>query len=139
MALFDILKRKKTIKPKAKMEARPKKPEKIEKPVAEPAPKARKEMIIRETNLLLKTPHITEKATDLVKNNQYVFKVFPRANKTEVKKAVENVFGVDVMSVRIINVPKRKRRLGKVEGFRTGYKKAIIRIKAGQKIEVLPR
>ncbi len=139
MALFDILKRKKTEKPKVKAKEKPVEKVKTEKPVEEQTPKVRKEVIIGEANLSIKAPHVTEKATDLVKNNQYVFKVFPRANKTEVKKAIENIFGVDVISVRIINVPKKKRRLGKIEGFRTGYKKAIVKIKEGQKIEVLPR
>lgn len=88
---------------------------------------------------VLAEPHITEKATALAENNQYVFKVFPRANKTEIKKAIENLFGVEVLGVRIIRVPRKKRRLGRVEGWRKGYKKAIVRIKEGQKIEVLPR
>lgn len=95
---------------------------------------------IGEAYRVLKTPHITEKATDLVKKNQYVFKVFQDANKVDIKKAVEEVYsGVDVVSVRIIKVPRKKRRLGKISGFRKGYKKAIIKLKEGQKIEVLPR
>ncbi|MBZ1348270.1 MAG: 50S ribosomal protein L23 [Candidatus Nealsonbacteria bacterium] len=85
----------------------------------------------------LKTPHVTEKASDLNKKNQYVFKIFPRANKAEVKKAIEDVFKVNVLGVKIINVPKKKRRMGRIKGFRKGYKKAIIRIKKDQKIEVL--
>jgi len=88
---------------------------------------------------ILKTPQITEKATDLVEKNQYTFKVWPRANKIEVKKTIENLYGVDVISVRIINVPQKQRRLGKISGWRKGYKKAIVEIKKGQKIEVLPR
>jgi large subunit ribosomal protein L23 len=88
---------------------------------------------------VLKIPHITEKATDLSGANQYVFNVYPNSNKKEVKNEVENVYGVNVVSVNIINVPEKKRRLGKTKGVKAGYKKAIVRIKAGQKIEVMPR
>lgn len=88
---------------------------------------------------VLRRPHITEKATDLAGQNQYIFEVFRGVNKIEVKKAIEDVYGVDVMGVKIVNIPKKKRRLGKTEGWRQGYKKAIVKIKEGQKIEVLPR
>ncbi len=103
------------------------------------APIKKERKIVGKAYQILRIPHVTEKATDLTKQNQYVFKIYPRANKTEVKKAVEDVFKVNVVSVKIINVPKKKRRLGKVEGERPGYKKAIVKIKEGQKIEVLPR
>ena len=88
---------------------------------------------------VLKTPQVTEKATGLVGQNQYVFKVWPRANKVETKKAIEDLYGVDVISVKIIKVPRKRRRLGRISGWRRGYKKAIVKIKEGQKIEVLPR
>ena len=87
----------------------------------------------------LKTPHVTEKATDLTERNQYIFKVFPQSNKVEIKNVIENFYGVSVESVRIINVPSKKRRLGKRSGWKKGYKKAIVKIKQGQKIEVMPR
>jgi large subunit ribosomal protein L23 len=132
MALRDIFKR----KPKAKSIEKPKL---VEKPKEVKAPKPKKEVKIGEAYKILKTPHITEKATDLTGRNQYVFKIWERANKTEVKKAIEDVFGVNVVSIKIINIPRKKRRLGRIEGFRKGYKKAIVRIKEGQKIEVLPR
>lgn len=88
---------------------------------------------------VLKRPHITEKATKLTEENQYMFRVSSRSNKTEIKQAVTDVYGVVVESVKIINVPPKKRRLGKTQGWRKGYKKAIIKIKKGQAIEVLPR
>jgi large subunit ribosomal protein L23 len=87
----------------------------------------------------LKEPHITEKTTALAKKNQYVFKVYPRTNKIEIKKAVEKLYGVDVLAVRIINIPRKKRVLGRISGWRKGYKKALIKVKEGQKIDVLPR
>jgi large subunit ribosomal protein L23 len=84
-------------------------------------------------------PHVTEKATLLQRDGQYVFKVAPEANKTEIKKSIEEIYGVKVEKVRIINVPRKKRRRGRIEGWRKGYKKAIVKIKEGQKIEILPR
>ena len=88
---------------------------------------------------IIKNPHITEKATILGEKNQYVFKIEKRANKTEVKKAVEDYYGVSVLAVRIINIPERVRRRGKGFSIKKGYKKAIVAIPAEQKIEVLPR
>lgn len=94
---------------------------------------------IKQAYKTLKSPHITEKATDLTKKNQYVFKVLKGANKTEIKKAIKNLYKVDVQTVRIINIPPHKIRLGRIEGWKKGYKKAIIKIKKGQKIEILSR
>jgi large subunit ribosomal protein L23 len=101
------------------------------------APK--KEVKVSEVYRILRAPHITEKATALAGKNQYVFKVWPKANKTEIKKAIESLYEVDVLDIKIINIPAKRRRLGRISGWRKGYKKAIVRIKEGQKIEVLPR
>jgi len=98
-----------------------------------------KKETISQAYQVLKRPHISEKATNLLESNQYVFEVFPRANKNEIKKAIENVYKVNVLSVKIINNPAKRRRLGRISGWRKGYKKAIVKIKEGQKIEVLPR
>ena len=86
---------------------------------------------------VIKQPHISEKATYLAERNQYIFKVLPSYNKNEIKKSVEGIYGVDVLSVNKIKVPSKKRRIGKTEGFRKGYVKAIVKIKEGQKIEIL--
>lgn len=138
VALTDIFKKKKKEeKPKKVVEKVEKK--EVKKEVKVEKPKARKELKIGQSYRILKSPHVTEKATDLAEKNQYVFRVFPRANKIEMKKAIEGTYGVDVVSVRIINVPEKKRRLGKTKGVKAGYKKAIVRVKEGQKIEVLPR
>lgn len=85
----------------------------------------------------IKQPHISEKATYLAESNQYTFKVAPNYNKHEIKNAVEGVYGVNVLSVNIIKIPAKKRRLGKTQGFRKAFKKAIVTIKEGQKIEIL--
>ena len=88
---------------------------------------------------ILKFPHITEKATILLQNNQYVFVVYNNVNKIEIRKAIESLYGVKVLKVRIIKVPKKRRRVGRAFGWKKGYKKAIVRIKEGQKIEEMIR
>ena len=88
---------------------------------------------------ILIAPYITEKTTALAQKNQYVFRVWQKANKNEIKKAIENLYKVKMMDVKIINVPAKRRRLGRISGWKKGFKKAIVRIKEGQKIEVLPR
>ena len=55
------------------------------------------------------------------------------------KKAIEDAYGVEIVSVKIINVSAKERRIGKTKGMKPGYKKAIAKVKKGQKIELLPR
>ena len=86
----------------------------------------------------LARPHITEKATTLANKNQYIFVVKPNATKKEIAKDVESKYGVKVLGTRIINVKSKKVRLGRIPGIKKGYKKAIVQIQAGQRIEVLP-
>lgn len=138
MGLFDFFKKKK------KEIKKPSKPA-VGKPKAEKKKIEKKEVAKPKKKTsgiayrVLEGPHVTEKATALTEEDKYVFKVLPRTNKIEIKKAVEDLYKVDVINVRIINVPKRQRRLGKQKGWRKGYKKAIVKIKKGQKIEILPR
>lgn len=148
MAIFDVFKKKKKEEKKEKKEIkkikklRPQPTARAEKPakvISEVKPPKTKEKRISLAWKVLKSPHIAEKATNLVSKNQYVFKVWENANKIETKKAIEDIYGVDVINVKIVNIPSKKRRLGRTAGFKKGYKKAIVRIKEGQKIEVLPR
>jgi len=105
-----------------------------------PAPVKKRRVVKGLAWKVLAEPHITEKATYLEKDNKYVFKVFVKANKTEIKKAVESLYGVNVEKVAIINIPRKKRRAGRQrEGWRKGYKKAVVEIQKGQKIEIMPR
>jgi len=134
MAILDIFKKKKKPSP-VKKEAKKEPLEK--KPAAKPEKTRR--VSVGTACRALKEPHVSEKATDLTKRDWYTFRVFPEANKVEIKKAIEELYGVEVVAVRIVNIPKKKRRLGRIEGWRKGYKKAVVRLKAGQKIEVLPR
>jgi len=132
MALFNIFKKKKK-REKAKEELKEKKEAVLSTPIWE----EKKEKLI--ATLVLKLPHITEKSSDLADKNQYVFKVYPKINKIEIRKAIEELYGVKVVSIKTINVPAKQKRLGKNIGEQKGYKKAIVKIKEGQKIEVLPR
>ncbi len=139
MALRDIFKKKKTEEKAEKPVKKPEKTPEEKKPPKAETPRVKKESKAIEAYKILKSPQITEKATSLTEKNQYTFKVWPRSNKSEIKKAVENLYGVDVLSVNIVKAPKKERRLGRISGWRKGYKKAIVKIKEGQKIEVLPR
>ncbi|OGZ78905.1 MAG: 50S ribosomal protein L23 [Candidatus Staskawiczbacteria bacterium RIFOXYD2_FULL_37_9] len=85
----------------------------------------------------IKQPHISEKGSYLAEKDQYIFEVSPNYNKQEIKNAVEGIYGVNVLSVNSVKIPAKRRRLGKTEGFRRAYKKAIVKIKNGQKIEIL--
>ena len=131
MALLNVFKKKKPKKEKKPVEV---KPQQVPAP-PKPKPKKASEIAYR----VLKGLQVTEKATDLAKKNQYVFRVWPRVNKHEIKKTIEDIYGVNVIAVKIIKIPSKKRRLGRIEGEKGGYKKAIVKIKEGQKIEVLPR
>ncbi len=92
---------------------------------------------------VIKEPHITEKATFLTEQDKYIFKIFSKANKIETKKAIESLYGVKVKKVSIIHLPSKRRRLGQSQGWRhglkKGFKKAIVTLKKGEKIELLPR
>ncbi len=83
-------------------------------------------------------PHITEKATRLTdESNQYIFKVVPKANKIQIKNEVEDIYNIDVVSVRTIQIPQSEKGFGRMKGVTKGYKKAIVKIKEGQKIELI--
>ncbi len=85
---------------------------------------------------ILKAPIITEQSTKLIESqNRYTFKVDRKANKVEIKKAVETIFGVKVLSVNTLNVLPKFKRMGKHEGYKSAYKKAIVKLAEGQKIE----
>ncbi|HPG42420.1 MAG TPA: 50S ribosomal protein L23 [Acholeplasmataceae bacterium] len=85
---------------------------------------------------ILKAPIITEQSTKLIESqNRYTFKVDPKANKVEIKKAVETIFNVKVLSVNTVNVLPKYKKMGKYEGYKSAYKKAIVKLAEGQKID----
>ncbi|MBU1701374.1 MAG: 50S ribosomal protein L23 [Candidatus Eisenbacteria bacterium] len=82
-------------------------------------------------------PLITEKGSKIrEEGNQYFFEVLSRANKIEIKQAVEEVFSVDVVSVRTMVFPGKPRRLGRFTGHTSQWKKAVVGLKEGQTIDV---
>ena len=130
MAIFNFFKKSKPKPKKAKIKEAAPKVEPIKK-----APPKRKE----NANLgLLKEPHISEKATLLSENGKYVFKIYKNANKSEIKKAVSNLYGVAVKDVNIVNIKTKTRVLRGKKGVKSGYKKAIVTLERGHKIEILP-
>ena len=82
---------------------------------------------------VLKRQLITEKTTKLAEDLKYTFEVDQDANKVEVKKAVEEIFDRKVESVRIINVRKKAKKMGRYEGFAPAVKKAIVKLEKGEK------
>lgn len=94
---------------------------------------------------VLKRPLLTEKTTYLRDLNQYAFEVDGRANKDQIKQAIEEVFKVDVIAIRVINQPAKRRRYARSRQIgkkakqavrRAAWKKAIVRLAANQRIEL---
>lgn len=90
------------------------------------------------SSLLIRRAWITEKAGDLSGFRKYVFIVDKKANKPEIKKAIESIYGVKVADVNIINTKGKTKRLGRSLGQTPGFKKAIITTKEGHKIDIMP-
>jgi large subunit ribosomal protein L23 len=84
---------------------------------------------------ILRRPVITEKGLAIKENeNTLVFQVAPKATKTEIKEAVQMIFKVKVDSVRTANYPGKERRRGKFAGYRPDWKKAYVKLRAGEKM-----
>lgn len=85
---------------------------------------------------IINTPVITERATTAKeKENKYTFFVHLKANKNQIKEAVEKLFNVEVERVYTSILPGKLRRLGRYSGYRPARKKAIIQVKKGQEIK----
>lgn len=85
-------------------------------------------------NQIIRRPLVTEKSTLLREtDNVIAFEVDPNANKIEVKKAVEELFKVKVADVRLFNVRGKMKRMGRFAGKRRDWRKAYVRLKAGEK------
>ncbi len=83
---------------------------------------------------IIRRPLITEKAADLQAQDKYVFEVARTANKVQVKGAVEKAFNVKVVDVNVVTVPGKLRRSGRRQVATSPWKKAIVRLKAGDRI-----
>ncbi len=81
-------------------------------------------------------PVITEKSMANRQNNVYTFKVAKDATKTEIKRAIEEAFKVEVLNVNTLNTKSKRRRVGRYTGKTKTYKKAIVTLKSGSSIEI---
>jgi len=88
-----------------------------------------------EARFLIKRPIVTEKTTKLMEQNKYCFVVDPKANKTQIKHAVEEIFKVKVKAVNTLNYLGKMKRMGRYEGRRPSWKRAIVTLEKGSRIE----
>jgi len=148
MGLFDIFKRGKAPK-KKKAEEKLKRPPKgalksVSKKEKKPEKTDKKEEKKVEQKLgkselgamVILRPHVTEKTTYASDNNAYAFVVSSRANKILVKRAVRELYGFEPLKVRMQNMPSKPRRVRGIRGIKPGYKKAVVYLKEGDKIEL---
>ncbi|MDD4358662.1 MAG: 50S ribosomal protein L23 [Candidatus Pacebacteria bacterium] len=84
---------------------------------------------------IIRKPRITEKASILAENNFYTFEVDKRSNKIEIKDFIEKKYNVHIDSIRIVNVPKKPKKRGLIKGFKSGFKKAFIKVREGEQID----
>ena len=80
-------------------------------------------------------PVITEKSSAMMQDNKYTFIVPLKSNKVEVRQAVERIFKVKVLDVHTLRVLGKTKRMGRHQGKRSDYKKAIVKLAPGQRIE----
>ena len=83
---------------------------------------------------IIYAPIITEKTAMMANENKYAFKVDSRANKTEIKQAIESIFNVKVVSITTANSHPKKKRVGRYTGMTNKYKKAIVKLAKGSTI-----
>jgi large subunit ribosomal protein L23 len=85
---------------------------------------------------LIKKPLVTEKSTALSGEGKYVFIVKSEATKNEIKKAIRMIYKVDPTAVNVVNRHSKIKQMGVLRGTQSGYKKAIVTLKKGQKIDI---
>lgn len=85
---------------------------------------------------VLKRPIITEKNTILSSQGKYSFEIAKEASKQQVQEAVEKMFKVSVIGVNVITVPGKMRRVGKSRGMTSPWRKAVVTLQPGQRIEL---
>ncbi len=130
MAITDIFKKK-----PAKVEARPALKAAKVRPLAQALPAKSKGGGERRWIGILLAPHLTEKSNRTAAQGWYAFRVAPQANKLLVKLAVQERYGVEVERVRMLSQKPKKIRRGSISGTVPGFKKAMVKVKAGQSIE----
>ena len=108
--------------------------EKLSKQLATKAKSHKRDGDLGLAHANLVRPIISEKGTALAGMGKYVFAVSLKANKSEIKKSVERVYGVDVVGVNVIKMPGKLRRYGRSVGRTSAWKKAVVTLAKGQKI-----
>lgn len=92
---------------------------------------------MRDPRKIIRRPLVSEKSTNMrIKENKYVFNVDRKANKLEIKRAIEELFKVKVEDVTTMMMHGKPKRLGRFEGRRPDWKKAIVRLKKGETLEL---
>ncbi|MCD6309187.1 MAG: 50S ribosomal protein L23 [Candidatus Eremiobacteraeota bacterium] len=91
---------------------------------------------MKDPRSIIRKPVITEKSMVLAADNIYTFEVDMRANKIEIRKAIEDIFDVKVLKVNTTMVRPKKRRFGRYEGMTRSWKKAVVKLKEGDRIEL---
>lgn len=82
---------------------------------------------------IIKKPVITEESTELMEQKKYVFEVDPKANKTEIKQAIESIFNVKVTKVNTIKMPRKPKTFGRHSGYTALRKKALVKLSEDSK------
>ena len=85
---------------------------------------------------VLLAPVVSEKSYSLIEDNKYSFRIHDSAHKTQVRQAVEELFDVKVEGVNIVRVRSKPKRRGVSKGVKPGWKKAIVQLRAGDRIEI---
>lgn len=85
---------------------------------------------------IIKKPIITDKTTKLLESNQYCFHANYQFNKSEIKQAIEYIFNVKVIKINTCHIPRKKRKVGRFEGYKSHYKKAIVKLLPSDKIDL---
>ncbi len=88
---------------------------------------------------LIKKPIISEKAVQLGQKGTYVFMVADHATTPEVRKALQAIYNVTIVKANVINAKPKTKRFGRSVGIKPGYKKVIVTLKEGQKLDILPQ
>ncbi len=87
---------------------------------------------------IIKVPLLTEESTlQMDTRNKYTFRVDPRATKGQIRDAVEQLFKVKVLAVNTMNYSGKRRRRGRIEGWRPDWKKAVVTLREGDKIDLV--
>jgi len=90
----------------------------------------------RELFKIIKKPIVTDKTTKLLENSRYCFHVDHKIDKIKIKKAIEYVFNVKVIKINTCHMPRKKRKIGRFQGNRPHYKKAVVKLSENDSINL---